>query len=397
MTQTLERLGLEYNPFEPVASGAPLETELWIPESWKNEVRRLIDLVSNARGVKGLVLQGEYGSGKTYLLKWLQQTVLRERRVLSYYMHNPGLQFYDLADGLLRQVGRYELAKMVWEQTSPVVHGFQFSYEGGLPGWLRSIARQKRQDDAIMAIANAIQEQEITDDEEIAHRLGRMVVETATRPYFEYRDFVAGRPSSLVAEREEAPYFTALVRILQKATQAEGVAFLIDEFEEIALHKRLTQRQAYDYLATLKRLMNVAHNENFWLVLAMTPSAAEKTWEIESGLHDRFITGGGNEFTIPQLVPEEATDLVRRRLTHARLSDREQAADYPFPEGFAALLRQTTISLPRRLVKVCFQCIAEAERDPQIAVPFEAGHLQAVEERLYPAPAPTEAEVEEPV
>jgi type II secretory pathway predicted ATPase ExeA len=395
MDTQLERLGLRFNPFEPAASGAPLGLELWIPARWGTQIQKLLDTLEGGQGVKALAIQGEYGSGKTYLLRWLELVELPlHRRIRPYFFDNPGVQFYDLANRLLRQVGRYEFAKMLWEYLSPELPGFQMTlFEQGLIPWLRSVKKFKRQDDALSVMAKAIKERDIASDEEIAYKLAQIVVGTLDQPYFEYRDFVAGRRGAVVAEKEEAPYFTAIIRILKEAGHSTAIAFLVDEFEEISLQKRLTRKQAYDYLATMKRLINVARDEDFWLIVSMTPEAAGKIQQLEASLWDRFTSQGAYEFQIPPLNEHEATELLRWRLREARLpSEEPPTPDFPFPEELASILHPTTVSLPRRLVKVAFYAIAEAQQKLNVTVPFTLEFVRQIEERVYPTP---EAEGEE--
>lgn len=389
MNDNLAHCGLRFNPFEPAASGAPLGVELWVPERWRAGMRTLLDTLTGSHGVKAVAIKGEYGSGKTYFLRWLEYVELPKRyRIRPYFFDNPGVQFYDLANSLLRQVGRYEFSKMLWEYASPELPGLQMTlFEEGLLPWLRSVTRFKREQEATSVLADKIRQNGITADEEIAYRLAQVVVGTLERPYFEYRDFVAGRKDAVVAEKEEAPYFAAVIRILQKAGHADAIAFLMDEFEEISLQKRLTQKQAYDYLATMKRLINVARDENFWLIVAMTPESANKLQQLEPSLWDRFTSQGQYEFEIPPLSGEEATELIRERLKVARNDGGPFGPDFPFPADFASVLRPTTISSPRRLVKVAFYAVAEAQKDASTLVPFSSEFLKGIEERVYPAPS----------
>ena len=128
MNDGLERLRLRFNPFEPAASGVPLGGKLWIPDRWRGPVERLLDTSESGRGVKALAIQGEYGGGKTYLLHWLETVELPRRRIRSFFLDNPGVQFYDLANSLLRQIGRYEFAKVLWEFLSPQLPGYRRRY-----------------------------------------------------------------------------------------------------------------------------------------------------------------------------------------------------------------------------------------------------------------------------
>ena len=110
-------------------------------------------------------------------------------------------------------------------------------------------------------LQEAIISADVTTNEQIAYCLARIVTETPKKPYFEYRDFIPRQSGNVVAEEEEAPYFSAILKTISKGMNAKAIVFLIDEFEEIGLQKRLTKRAAHDYLATLKRLINLAQSE----------------------------------------------------------------------------------------------------------------------------------------
>ena len=266
-----QRLKLTFNPFEPAASGVPLGCPLWIPDRWRDPLKQFLRRMKHTRGPKAYAILGEYGSGKTYLLRWLEREVLPREQILPFYFDNPGIQFYDLANALLRQVGREDFAKSLYEFLKPNLPALQLQlFDDTFYGWLQVVKRSKRREEAVNLLARKAREARITADEEIANKLARIIVETADRPYFEYQDFVAGRRDSYVAEKEEAPYFAAIIRALRLTRNVEAIALLIDEFEEISLQKRLTRRQAHDYLATLKRLINIAESEDFWIIVTMT-------------------------------------------------------------------------------------------------------------------------------
>ncbi|OQX79231.1 MAG: hypothetical protein B6D56_07495, partial [Candidatus Omnitrophica bacterium 4484_70.1] len=66
-----EKYHLLKNPFPPAASGLEVETtrELFIPEKWKKEIDRYYRELQGGKGAKAFPIVGEYGSGKTVLLK----------------------------------------------------------------------------------------------------------------------------------------------------------------------------------------------------------------------------------------------------------------------------------------------------------------------------------------
>ena len=379
-------LKLTHNPFEPAATGAPLSgAPLFVPETLSDAALKKIDALQTGPGVKGIVVVGEYGSGKTCLLRWLEREVFPARHIRTFYFDNPGVHFYDLANRLLRTVGRKDFAKFIWELAGSHVDTpyprrlFQTGYEEYIGA--------RRPQDVTAPLQDAIMAAGITNDEQIAHCLARIVTESVRQPYFDYRDFVPGARGSVVPEGEEAPYFRSILKTIKTGLNASGTAFVIDEFEEIGLQKRLTRRAAHDYLATLKRLMNLAHHDtgiDFWLVLSMTPDAYETSRILEPAGFQRME--GGTLYLEPLSWPD-ASDLLLSRVRTAALGTM-RAGDgslFPFPPdpGF----RATTYNNPRRLVQVCFRAIAHA--DETTAVPFESSYLRAVEDELYP---PAESE-----
>jgi hypothetical protein len=381
-----DQLFLEYNPFEPAGSGAPV-SGLWIPESWTNKLDNFFVTLENTRGPRALAILGEYGSGKTYLLKYLEREYLPSHRISPFFFDNPGVQFYDLANHLLRQIGREEFAKSLWELLSPELPSFQIPLiDVSFLSQLRSIHKSRQAEKAIEALARGIIKKGITTDSEIAYKLGRMVVDTSDRPYFEYKDFLAGRNGSFVAEGEEAPYFAAIIRTLKLIGNVDSIAFLLDEFEEISLQKRLTQKQAQDYLATLKRLINLTVNENLWIILSMTPQAGEITSKLQPALWERFINQGDKSFTIPPFMNEEVDKLIEFRIENARGKKSKENNFFPFPENPSRYFREDIKSSPRKLVKVCSLAVAISIQDATISIPFSENYLRSIQDQLYPLP-----------
>ena len=385
MSNMLKKLGLEFNPFEPSASGAPLGSNLVLPDALAVRVKELLGQHQTGRGVKAIVVVGEYGTGKTCLLHWFHRELFPQRRIRSFYFDNPGVQFYDLANALLRTIGRKDLAKFIWEFAGPhITTPYQKSlFQRSFEEYLLSPIRSRHQQDITSPLQEAIMQVGVTSDEEIAHCLARIVADAVKKPYFEYRDFVPRQSGSVVAEGEEAPYFGAMLKTISRGSGADGIAFSIDEFEEIGLQKRLTKRAAHDYLATLKRLINLSQNEdsNFWLVLSMTPDAYDITRRLEPALFDR-LSGQEHEIHIEPMSLDAASVLVKTRIDAARPEGSTLIGSlYPFPENIP--FGPATFNNPRRLVKACFFSVAGA--DDRTTLPFTDEYLHAVESTLYPS------------
>ena len=385
----LQKLRLDFNPFEPATTGAPLLGVFSPPHELVQKTMALLDVQQTGQGVKAIVIVGEYGTGKTCLLQWLHRQVFPSRQIKSFYFDNPGVQFYDLANMLLRAIGRKEFAKFIWELAGSHVN---VPYQGtlfqeGFEEYLSNAFHRRRQQDMTSPLQEAIRNADVTTDEEIAYCLARIVTDVVKKPYFEYRDFIPRQSGSMVPEGEEAPYFRAILKTISQGTGAKAIAFLIDEFEEIGLQKRLTKRAAHDYLATLKRLINLAQSEqvDFWIVLSMTPDAYRITKELEPALIERV---SDRTLDIEPLTITHASTVMSSRLAAARPEGTDKSIGVLFPFPDAVLFYPSTYSNPRRLVKACFRAIAQAEANVQL--PFTEEYLHKIEDELYPSSTASE-------
>ena len=377
------RLALKGNPFEPSATGLPIKGGFTLQRDLEASATGILDTHVAGQGPKAIVIVGEYGSGKTCVLRWLHTEFFPSHNVASYYFGNPGVHFYDLANKLLRTIGRKNFAKFIWELAGSYVdvpvQGDMFRQ--GFEEYLSSAHRRKAvTENVIGSLHSAIMKADVTEDEEIGHCLARIVTGIVRRPYFSYRDFVPKGSGNVVAEGEEAPYLSAVLKTIVRGAGAQAIAFLIDEFEEIGLQKRLTKRAAHDYLSTMKRLISLTMSEDldFWLILSMTPDAFETTRELQPALVERF---SDRTIEVPPLGREDALNLVRGRIAAVRSDGAGEQVDDLYPFSEEAFFRPDTYSNPRRLVKACFRAIAYAQE--HTPVPFDGEYLWRMEEELF--------------
>jgi len=385
---SLEEYALKFNPFPPAAAGIDVEEKgkLYIPEGWMNKIEDYISCLSTGRGPKAFPIIGKYGSGKTVLLRYLSSH-FREGGIYPFLFGNPGVEFYDLANSLMRGIGRYEFAKSLWELAKPQIEKaaqlrlIPMSFSE----WLSTLSKKTERDTATAELQKIIKDKlNITPDEEIAYRLSLVVAETSIRPYFEYRHFVVGTKGTLVAERQEAPYFKALIKALTKIYNVRGIAFLIDEFEDVALYKRMPKRKAHEYLATLRRLISISETENLWIILSMTPEAAHSTQTLDRALWERFTQREKYKFELNPLDSEEAKRLLTWWLDRARPKESNKRGTLlPFPDTMVDFLEEAELRYPRPLVRIGFFILSEATSRKE-KPPFSEDFIRKIIESVYP-------------
>ena len=383
---------LSRNPFPPAASGIDVERDLYIPPKWEEKIGEYYETLRHGEGAKAFPIVGEYGSGKTVLLKGYLKDFFENKRIKTVYFENPGVKFYDLANTLFRSLGRCEFSKALWERCKEYLaeRGQKLLFPMSFVHMLSTLKTRTDRERKAMELSDVIKNKlNLTDDEEVAHKLSLMIVETASKPYFSYRDFVAGTKSSYVAEREESKYFKAVINAIIKTYGVDGVAFLIDEFEEVAFPKRMTRKQTYEYLATLRSLIEISEKENLWIISAMIPEAAEETKKMEIALWQRFTNQEKETIlTLEPLTVEESKKLIKWWLNRAR--DEEELKEYrdslfPFPEDIEKILKRPDIRLPRPLVRIGFFTLARAEEE-KIEAPIPMNFIEKIINELYPPP-----------
>jgi len=377
-----EEFNLKKNPFPPAASSIE-EKDVFVPESWEEKVSSFYEILSNGEGAKAFPVIGEYGTGKTAFLKGYLNAYFREKNLLPFYFENPGTQFYDLANELFRNLGRYEFTKAIWELIrSYLPQGSQTTlFEDDYPKFLQKLKTKTDRDIKACEIQQALMNGiDIIDDEEVAFRIATMIVETGKKPYFQYKDFIAGKKDSVVAERKEDKFFSAIIQLIMKIYNVEGIVFLIDEFEDVALNKRMPKNKAYEYLATLRNLIDISDKYNLWIIMAMTPQAAEITTEMNPALWDRFTHEKSKTIILEPFSLKDSNKLFEKRLSKSRMRDLDPTISsiFPFTENYLNILeKRPDLRVARKLIKIGFFSLSYAENTKHKA-PLNSEFLESI-------------------
>ena len=386
---TTQKCGLSRNPFPPATTGLEKDpdTAPWFPTEWTDRFDNIYDLLSNAQGIKAFPVIGAYGSGKSVFLKHYVTPCFQKNRIKPFYFENPGTQFYDLANAVLQQLGRFEYVKGIWELCRESLQGptsgqlFPVTFDQ----MLAECDKKSFRGAWAQRLATAIKSIGLTKNDTVAFKLAQIVLDTRNRPYFEYRDFVAGHDSSLVAEKLEPLYFRALIKSIIQIYGVDGIAFIIDEFEDVAVQGRLTHNKSTEYLVTLRSLVDFSATENLWIITAMTPEAEEATKRLSFALWDRFVEFDNNKLHLNPLSRDDAENLLLWWLNTARIPTFGVPSRlFPFADDtFDSIENRLDLMLPRRLVKCLFMSLATVVRD-RGTLPILASHTMEVAERAYP-------------
>ena len=139
----------------------------------------------------------------------------------------------------------------------------------------------------------------------------------------------------------------------------------------------MNKRQTSEYIATMRRLLDTAKEENLWIILSTTPEGVDHTNRLDPSLIQRFA----ERYEIPPLTEDDARYIVEERLKRARFED--HAGLWPFHEDTISTLSQTTRSSPRRLIKVLWESLNTAV-DQRSGAPISLNTVQAAEDALFP-------------
>jgi len=417
-------LGLRKNPFsgQILPSNHPT-----IPPYGpiRQKVENFIDTFLQNQASRGLVFIGDYGTGKTYHLRWMKSQFDEHPNVNVHtiYLETPGLEPYDLVRGILNEIGEEQIAKGIWnllqhEITKEIKTNGQeeylgqFAYEIEVKPKGRSVRKynlgqsqmqfkadyfgritdddlldhrkflaafdktgrlsREKLRDHYQRVLFGIHEPAVTNNVAVARELASICFYSGAPALNSWESLVipgAGSPKAFPPQGEPA-FLQSVVRVLVKSG-VEYLVLFLDEFEKVPLLQTMTEREAKRYLDTFRMLIDKNWHE---LPFAWVLGSNEDAWawiEKENrALPQRIIT----RVTLPRADdPKLAYYIIRGFLNEARLPDSKLSSDdsiFPFPDNLLDLIPLALRRTPRDLVKLCDVILEEAvqERHPKAPV-----------------------------
>lgn len=394
---------LPYNPFPPsgispdAPEGPPLKDEQG-REIGPLISRFILSAYRDRGSTQGLVIIGEYGTGKSHLLRLMHHQINEwlgsgDEKALSIYVKRPRVEAQDLNREILKSLGEDTVRKMLWycireeiardvESQSNALAGLRVELEGPI---FAPVRRQNNGD----RFAQVFQVDNLGDHREFLEAydqqgwrreglrdyFGDLLVRLlkTQSPLEVVEAYVAllltpdeksrATWESLLAlgKRRKVPLLAApeFLQDLLSLTVANGYVYtylLIDEFEEVPAGYLLTRRQKADYMYTLMEMLSSVR-AGLGLVLAITPEAWEVLASEAPPLKDRLPT----VIRLGTLDAESIARLIRFYLERAR-QDAALEADtplFPFSEVLIGeIVSKMPARTPRNVLQFAYQAIS---------------------------------------
>lgn len=409
-------IGLKYNPFlaSAVASGAeayeagegegPVFTIPLFPPIRQQQLTTIRDYIRSALALQqfaGLQIIGDYGFGKSHLLRFIEHQInefrgnIRGGRIRAFYIKNPSTKPQGLLFSMTKSIGEQELRNMTW---SIILNAFSSAYmtnktefinslKGGHPSTLIQprwemldslfeedvIANYKLFLDKAQNVGLSMEDLKNTsrdylrdqiDNLEIIEHLLAIAFGTETTSFQSW--IVLTSPEGRKGlKAPQADHFQAILRILHLV----GISFvflLIDEFEDIA-GVRVTPRQRAEYEASLRMFIDSYHFD-FAMVLAATAQAIEIIRETYNPFLDRFT----HKIDLIQLGEEETQTMVLRYLNSALIEGNKPFEDnrHPLQLVLGQIVKhargnaRATLNICHKLIEYCRE-YGKSEVSPQ--------------------------------
>jgi energy-coupling factor transporter ATP-binding protein EcfA2 len=341
----------------------------------------------------GLLMLGEYGSGKTHLLSLINQLVNSDPqhrfrgRALSFLIKNPSISPDDILLSLLREVKLTTIQDMIFlpirrrlrseykDDVLKFINDFSaqakgrstadYQLQGILEGlefnvpWAVTLFQQNYREFLELLTANkiilnmekmrkfsrkALQER-LDSDESIVESLVNLVFSKEGDNVNIWEAMLVGGFSGRRGQGVEY-YLEAFLKLFREMG-VRHVYLLVDEVEDLRT-QRISPKAATEYLATLRRM--IQHNyKHFSFALASTQDAWKELDALYPSIGDRFP-----ERIVLSREPAQLKDIVLNYLEKARPADGEEYDSwFPFTEESLDKIIQIRGNVLRHVLTAC--------------------------------------------
>jgi len=356
---------LKFNPF-PLGGNYP---ESYLPYTHLNTSNkdRITDFLLSTfmrEEFNGLLIRGEYGSGKSHLLHFARNMVLTDpffgKQALCFLINNPSVAPEDILLSMLREVKLGVVQDLIF---LPVIQSLNDKYDGEVLPFLKdfttfgsSLFHDKHSDPfggqdifalsyrefakllrdnnlllekgAFQGFAREVLTHKAKISDHITEDLIQLISISATESQNSrsWEVFISTRLMSSKKGTLGVEYYLEAFLQLFKYSGIRHIYLLVDELEDLRT-VRLSPKAAVEYLATLRKM--IQHNYRmFSFVLACTRDAWDELLSLYPAIQDRFPI-------VIDLLPSSVDykEIVKRYLSQARIEGQEAPNPWaPFTE-----------------------------------------------------------------
>ena len=355
------------NPFPPSGIADATEENPPLRPEMAEEILNFIERSYSDRQFHSLIVTGEYGTGKTHTLRFIEQVVNTfmnkgDQSARAIYVERPRLEANELNRTVLRRLGLDTVRKYIWfalhdvftgdikadsedfkslrrtltlpkpkpgsaltgtprmwnEEDAPVPASFNevFSPEtlGDYRTFLSKLERKgwSREDVRyylVNCLVKAIGEDVSID---LAQSFIALLLARDEKSFSSWESLVSISKPKVESSLRAPTFLQFLLRIMH----LNGIAYvylLLDEFEEVPQGNLLSPRQRQEYLYTMREVFDKIR-DGLAVVIAMTPGALTALNEIATPLADR----NWRRIDLLPLELEDAVKLVQFYFDHER-------------------------------------------------------------------------------
>jgi hypothetical protein len=368
------KLKLQFNPFP--LTGIAREDVVFPPLS-KNLSTLVLEYLKSTykqQEFRGLAIVGDYGMGKSHLLKFLNLKINlilgsqdKQLPSMAVYIENPGTRPGHLIESVLEHVGRDKFAKYLSHvvlaeiRDSYKKNGKSFA-ESLLSPMMRYLHNEKEVSNifsepnlsnlkrfvetAEKAGADRSKLEEfsrkvialkVVDNCEASKQLTNLLFGDEMTVHQSWDAITQDVQTKKSSEASLNEFLKGVITILR--AQGFGHLYvLLDEFEDIITSGKLSKPKAAEYLGVVKLFVNENIPE-ISMIIGVSPAGWEQTKAISPALASRF-----QDAVLPQLTEQEAKELVTRYLSLARGMEFREYSEGTVPFETAVFRRLLELS-----------------------------------------------------
>lgn len=414
-----EKFGLKYNPFprSGIANiGESDEIVRALSPAYEETAGEIVNYMRDALTNGGvdnkdkylsLIIQGEYGSGKTQTLMYIKSLFagLHTDSFNPYviYIDNPGSRLSELIGSVISQIGIENFRRYLWDMFLQFLdetedNGMENEFrtrkeilleeivkirggqrllndirnedENGAFSWRTVSISYKYLLDRMLSGLKPVQHKEAIRllKKYLVECFAKKFTISSVAEYFHdvvadnidvtqsWDNIITGNVKNI--DKREVYLLKAIVEIVKKYKNSTDFIILVDEFEEIA-GGRVKDSDVDNYLRNLRSLID--REKNWCSVFAMNASALQKIKKMAAPLASRI---GDRKIILKPLDYDATVAVVKNYLDLARIDKDKNQGIYPFEENtlryILSVKEDSVKGSPRFIVKSCFTLLQRA-------------------------------------